>query len=78
KERGLTLIKPFDEPLVIAGQGTAGLEIAEQAKEEGIEKADVLVPTGGGGLISGIALAPEAKAPGFLVHPCGPEGFAEA
>jgi threonine dehydratase len=74
-ERGLTLIKPFDEPLVIAGQGTAGLEIAEQAAELGIDKADVLVPTGGGGFISGVSLALAAKAPGFTVHPCEPEGF---
>jgi threonine dehydratase len=74
-ERNLTLIKPFDEPMVIAGQGTAGLEIAEQARELGIEKADVLVPTGGGGFISGVSLALEAKAPGFKVHPCEPEGF---
>jgi len=75
KERGLTLIKPFDEPLVIAGQGTTGLEIAEQAKEFDIEKADVLVPVSGGGLLSGIALALEARAPSFLVHSCEPEGF---
>lgn len=74
-ERGLTLIKPFDEPLVIAGQGTAGLEIAEQASEEGITQASVLVPTGGGGFISGISLALEARAPRFTVHPCEPEGF---
>ncbi|MDR6819325.1 threonine dehydratase [Neorhizobium sp. 2083] len=74
-ERGLTLIKPFDEPLVIAGQGTTGLEIAEQASEEGIEKADVLVPTGGGGFISGVALALNARAPGLVVHPCEPQGF---
>lgn len=74
-ERGLTLVKPFDEPLVIAGQGTAGLEIAEQAAELGIEKADVLVPTGGGGFISGVSLALQAKAPGFTVHPCEPQGF---
>jgi threonine dehydratase len=74
-ERGLTLVKPFDEPLVIAGQGTAGLEIAEQAAELGIDKADVLVPTGGGGFISGVSLALEAKAPGFTVHPCEPQGF---
>ncbi len=74
-ERNLTLIKPFDEPLVIAGQGTAGLEIAEQAKELGIDNADVLVPTGGGGFISGVSLALAAKAPGFTVHPCEPEGF---
>src|SRR5690606_19101371 len=45
EERGLTLIRPFDEPLVIAGQGTTGLELAEQAAEEGIDVADVLVPT---------------------------------
>lgn len=74
-ERDLTLVKPFDEPLVIAGQGTAGLEIAEQAAELGIEKADVLVPTGGGGFISGVSLALAAKASGFTVHPCEPEGF---
>lgn len=74
-ERGLRLVKPFDEPLVIAGQGTVGLEIAEQAAEEGVEKGEVLVPCGGGGLTGGIALALEAKAPGFTVRPCEPEGF---
>ncbi|GGG01145.1 serine/threonine dehydratase [Rhizobium wenxiniae] len=74
-ERDLTLVRPFDEPLVIAGQGTAGLEIAEQAAELGIDKADVLVPTGGGGFISGVSLALAAKAPGLTVHPCEPEGF---
>ena len=75
QERGLTLIRPFDEPLVIAGQGTTGLEIAEQAREEGIETADVLVPAGGGGLASGVALALEAKAPGLRVRTCEPVGF---
>jgi threonine dehydratase len=75
RERNLTLIKPFDEPMVIAGQGTTGLEIAEQAGELGIGTADVLVPVSGGGLLSGIALALEAKAPDFTVHPCEPEGF---
>ncbi|MCV2891670.1 threonine/serine dehydratase [Lentibacter sp. XHP0401] len=75
KERGLTLIKPYDEPLVIAGQGTAGLEIAEQATEEGITQAEVLVCCGGGGLTSGIALALAADAPAFKVRPCEPKGF---
>lgn len=75
EERGLTLVRPFDEPLVIAGQGTAGLEIAEQAREMGIQEADVLVPTGGGGFASGIALALEAKAPGLRVRSCEPVGF---
>ncbi|TDK50581.1 threonine ammonia-lyase [Antarcticimicrobium luteum] len=74
-ERGLTLIKPFDEPLVIAGQGTTGLEIAEQAADEGVSQADVLVPCGGGGLTAGIALALEARAPGLRVRPAEPEGF---
>ncbi|WP_288430521.1 threonine/serine dehydratase [uncultured Agrobacterium sp.] len=74
-ERGLTLIRPFDEPLVIAGQGTVGLEIAEQGKEAGIEEAEVLVPCGGGGLTSGVALALKAKAPNFKVRTCEPENF---
>jgi threonine dehydratase len=77
-ERGLTLIKPFDEPLVIAGQGTTGLEIAEDAHALGIERADVLVCCGGGGLTSGIALALEADAPGLRARPCEPEGFDDA
>ncbi|MYM57138.1 threonine ammonia-lyase [Thalassovita mangrovi] len=78
EERGLTLIKPFDDPVVIAGQGTIGLEIAEQAGEMGIEEADVLVPCGGGGMTSGIALALEARAPKMTVRPCEPEGFDDA
>ena len=74
-ERGLTLIKPFDEPQVIAGQGTVGLEIAEQATEAGIVRADVITCCGGGGLTSGIALALEARASGLQVRPAEPEGF---
>ena len=74
-ERGLTLIRPYDEPLVIAGQGTTGLEIAAQAAEIGITQADVLVCCGGGGLTAGIALALEADAPGLRVRPVEPEGF---
>ena len=74
-ERGLTLIKPFDDREVIAGQGTTGLEIAEQAAEVGVTRADVLVCCGGGGLTSGIALALEARAPGLRARPCEPAGF---
>lgn len=74
-ERGLTLIKPFDEPQVIAGQGTAGLEIAEQAAEMRIFDAEVLVCCGGGGFTAGIALALEAEAPKMKVRPVEPEGF---
>jgi threonine dehydratase len=75
RERGLTLIKPYDEPEVIAGQGTVGLEIATQAAEHGVTKAEVIVCCGGGGLTSGIALALEADAPDMLVRPVEPEGF---
>ena len=74
-ERGLTLVKPFDNEFVIAGQGTTGLEIAAQAKAEGVEAGDVLVCCGGGGLTSGIALALEGHAPGMRVRPVEPEGF---
>jgi len=75
EERGLTLIKPYDDPQVIAGQGTTGLEIAEQAAEAGMTQGDVLIPCGGGGLTSGIALALEARAPGLRARPAEPEGF---
>ncbi|KGM88297.1 Threonine dehydratase [Roseovarius mucosus DSM 17069] len=74
-ERGLTLIKPYDEPEVIAGQGSVGLEIAEDAAAMGITRADVLVCCGGGGLTSGIALALEAEGPGLRARPCEPEEF---
>ncbi len=73
--RGLTLIKPYDEPQVIAGQGTAGLEIAAQAAEVGVTQADVIVCCGGGGFSSGIALALEAEAPGLRVRTAEPEDF---
>ena len=75
EERGLTLIKPFDDPQVIAGQGTCGLEIAEDMNALDITKADVAVCCGGGGLTSGIALALAADAPGLRVRPVEPEGF---
>lgn len=74
-ERGLTLIKPYDEPQVIAGQGTVGLEIAEQAAEAGLATADVITCCGGGGLTAGIALALASHAPGLRVRPAEPEGF---
>jgi threonine dehydratase len=75
QERGLILIKPYDEPYVIAGQGTVGLEIAEQAAEHGVKTADVLVCCGGGGLTSGISLALAQTAPGLRARPVEPFGF---
>ncbi|MDA5558812.1 threonine ammonia-lyase [Shimia sp. MMG029] len=75
KARGLTLIRPYDEPEVIAGQGTTGLEIASQAAEMGVTSGDVLVCCGGGGLTSGIALALEAEALEMRVRTAEPEAF---
>ncbi|MDP3341248.1 threonine/serine dehydratase [Frigidibacter sp.] len=74
-ERGLTLIRPYDDAEVIAGQGTCGLEIAEQAAEAGVTHADVLTCCGGGGLTAGVALALEARAPGLRARPAEPVGF---
>jgi threonine dehydratase len=62
-EHGATFIHPFEDPLVIAGQGTIGLEIAEQVPA--VET--VLIPIGGGGLASGIALALRAVKPGLRI-----------
>ena len=63
RERGYTYIHPFDDLELIAGQGTVGLEILEDWPE-----ADVLVvPIGGGGLISGIALAAKSRKPGVRI-----------
>jgi len=72
---GLTLVKPYDDPWVIAGQGTCGLEIAEQAHAAGVTRADVLVCCGGGGFTSGVALALEGAAPGLRARPVEPAGF---
>lgn len=76
--RGLALIPPFDHPDVIAGQGTIGLELAPQAAAAGVRTAEVLVPCGGGGLASGLALALAAEAPGLRVRTVEPAGFDDA
>ena len=75
EERLLSLIPPYDHNDVIAGQGTIGLEIASQAEQIGIGKADVLVCCGGGGLTSGIAVALSTLMPDFVTRPVEPEGF---
>ncbi len=75
QERDAVVVPPFDDPYVIAGQGTCGLEIAAQARELGVEQGTMLTCCGGGGLSSGIALALERDAPGLTVRPVEPEGF---
>ncbi|WP_055489210.1 threonine/serine dehydratase [Streptomyces sp. TP-A0356] len=70
REEGLTLVHPFDDPVVIAGQGTVGLELAQDAGA----LTDVLVSVGGGGLISGVAAALHALRPGVRVWGVETEG----
>jgi threonine dehydratase len=74
-ERGAVLVKPFDDAGIIAGQGTAGLEIAKAAAHLGITLDDVLVPCSGGGLVSGIALALAGSGGIAKVHSVEPENF---
>ncbi|MFD8824231.1 pyridoxal-phosphate dependent enzyme, partial [Streptomyces sp. NPDC059605] len=70
RAKGLTPVHPFDDPVVIAAQGTVGLEFAEDAGE----LTDVLVSIGGGGLISGVAAALHARRPGVRVWGVETEG----
>jgi len=72
---GQTLVPPFDHPHVIAGQGTAALELAEDAREAGLAMDALLVCTGGGGLVAGSALAMEAASPPTRVWCVEPEGW---
>lgn len=74
-DRGMTLVPPYEHPDVIAGQGTAGLEMARQAQAAGAELEAVLVCTGGGGLTAGVALAMEALSPDTAVYSVEPQGF---
>lgn len=75
RERGAPAVRPYDDPGVIAGQGTVGLEAAAQAARLGVRPARALVPCGGGGLVAGAALALRARIPGIAVHPVEPAGF---
>ncbi len=72
---GATLIQPFDNAMVVAGQGTMGLEIATDAKARGVTLDAVLAPCGGGGLITGLALAFSGASPGTKVIAVEPERF---
>jgi threonine dehydratase len=74
-ERGAALVHPFDDPDVIAGQGTAGLEMMEQASDVGAMPDVVLVGASGGGLISGVSIAVKEKNPSTLVYSVEPAGF---
>jgi threonine dehydratase len=74
-ERGAVLVPPYDDALVIAGQGTAGREIIEDLAELGLAPDLVLVTASGGGLTAGIALAVKARVPQARVFTAEPDGF---
>jgi len=74
-ERGATLVPPYDDPLVIAGQGTAGREIVEDLASNHIVPDVIIVNASGGGLAAGIALAVKARAPQARLYTAEPQGF---
>ncbi len=74
-ERGATIVRPYDDPGVIAGQGTCGLEIARQAAAMGLDIDALLVCCGGGGLTAGCALAMAELSPKTQLYTVEPAGF---
>ena len=74
-ERGATLVPPFDDPLIIAGQGTIGREIVEDLSTLGLKPDLVLVGCSGGGLIAGTALGVKARVPDAVFYAVEPAGF---
>ncbi|MGY2807630.1 threonine/serine dehydratase [Bradyrhizobium sp. USDA 4506] len=74
-KRGATLVRPYDDPFVIAGQGTAGREIAEDMAALGLTPDIVVAPASGGGLIAGVATAVKAKYPQAQVIVAEPAGY---
>ncbi|MEO1102286.1 MAG: threonine/serine dehydratase [Pseudomonadota bacterium] len=74
-EGGGTYVSPYDDPGVMAGQGTVGLEIIEDITAHAVTADHVLVPTSGGGLLSGVATVFHAAMPDAAILPCEPEGF---
>jgi threonine dehydratase len=77
RERGCVVVPSYDDPHIIAGQGTTGLEIVEQARELGVTLDKVLSPVGGGGLIAGVSTAVKALSPMTEVWGAEPAGFDE-
>ena len=74
-KRGATLVPPYDDPFVIAGQGTVGREIAEDLAALGIAPDVVVAPASGGGLVAGVATAVKARYPLAKLISAEPEGF---
>lgn len=74
-ESGATLVPPFDHPLIIAGQGTVGLEITEDLAASSLQPDVAVVPCGGGGLISGTSIALKQAHPEVSIYAAEPAGF---
>jgi threonine dehydratase len=74
-ERHAVLVPPYDDPLIIAGQGTAGREIVEDLAVLGLSPDVVIVNASGGGLTAGVALAVKARVPAAKVFTAEPAGF---
>src|SRR6267154_4220169 len=74
-KRGATLVRPYDDPMVIAGQGTVGREIAEDMAALGVTPDIVVAPVSGGGLIAGVATAIKARFPQAVLIVAEPEGY---
>jgi len=72
---GATVVPPYDHPWILTGQGTAGIEIAEQAKALGVTLDAVAAPCSGGGLATGVALGVKGISPTTSVHAGEPAGF---
>lgn len=75
EERGAVVVPAFDDPHIIAGQGTAGLELMAQAQARGVTPGAVIVPCSGGGLLAGIATAVKALSPQTALIGVEPEGY---
>jgi threonine dehydratase len=75
EQRGAALVPPFDHPHVIAGQGTAGLELARLTRRRNLRIDALYVPCSGGGLVAGCALAVKSEWPDCAVYAVEPRGF---
>src|SRR5271154_3353995 len=75
RKRGATLVRPYDDPFVIAGQGTVGREIAEDMAALGLTPDIVVAPASGGGLVAGIATAVKARFPQVTMIVAEPDAF---
>ncbi|TXR46410.1 threonine/serine dehydratase [Phyllobacterium endophyticum] len=75
EERGMVLVPPYDDPSIMAGQGTIGLEIVAETRERGLHLDELFVPSGGGGLISGVSVAVKAGSPQTRIWGVEPENF---